>query len=102
MANIVDTTLLTKDECYALRKEFQDLQSSPGWLKLVAILQAQVDRLQTELIYGSPDNPNILAISERVKGKMEGRLSVEATLTGILVDIEEQLKSKQGDSNADS
>ena len=80
------------DSLYALRKSIQDLRNNDAWGILVTDINAQVDRMQQDLIYGDVREPALHAITERLKGQIEGRLVVEFLLRNYEHMIAERIE----------
>lgn len=74
------------------KKEFERLLESPAWRIINMAIQAQVDSLQQEILFGDVEDASSLYRLERKKGMLEGRLSLAATATAIIEDLEIDLQ----------
>lgn len=70
------------------KKGYEDLQSSPAFIKLIGEIQAQVDGLQQEILFGPVRTQEDLFFRERQKGMLEGRLSITNTLTTLVETLQ--------------
>lgn len=70
------------------KKMFQDLQESPAFRKLCEKVQEQCDALQDAIIFSPVLGEADVYARERDKGRLEGRLSLQATLTTLLEELE--------------
>jgi hypothetical protein len=70
------------------KKAYEDLQSSPAFRKLVGEVQTQVDGLQNEILFAPITCEADMFLMERKKGMLEGRLSIQATLSTLLENLD--------------
>jgi hypothetical protein len=68
---------------------FQGLMAHPAWRILTQAIQAQVDTLQQNILFGSVGSAEDLYKMERMKGSLEGRLSLVGTAMGIIDTLEQ-------------
>ncbi len=61
-------------------REIELLLSLPVWGKLVGVIQAQVDALQSQILNSPINSLGDVATIERAKGALEGRLSLTRTI----------------------
>jgi hypothetical protein len=73
-------------------RELQTLQLSAAWRQLAGVIQEQVDALQNRIIFGEVKAAEDLYMIERLKGQLEGRLSLSLTLETLLETLETDLK----------
>ena len=68
------------------------LLKSDAWVSLVEALQAQTDALQNEILFGPVESTGDAFRIERKKGQLEGRLSITATATAMMEEVETDLR----------
>ncbi len=68
---------------------FQGLMAHPAWRILTQAIQAQVDNLQQQILFGSVSSAEDLYKLERMKGSLEGRLSLVGTAQAIIDTLEQ-------------
>lgn len=81
-------------------KEFEALLKSPAWIILSQMIQAQVDDLQNQILFVPVESEGDAWKVERMKGKLEGRLSLAATAMAILDELQYDMHvaaNNQGD-----
>ncbi len=61
-------------------REIELLLSLPVWGKLVGVIQAQVDALQSQILNSPINSLGDVAQIEKAKGSLEGRLSLTRTI----------------------
>lgn len=76
-------------------RELQTLQLSAAWRQLTGVIQEQVDMLQNRIIFGEVKAAEDLYMIERLKGQLEGRLSLSMTLETLIETLEMDLKQVQ-------
>lgn len=76
-------------------KEFEALLNTPAWGMISRTIQAQVDNLQNEILFGPVESEGDVYRLERKKGMLEGRLSLAATTLAMLEELEYDLRSAQ-------
>ena len=74
------------------KKEFERLLESPAWGIIMESIQAQTDGLQQQVLFSPVESTGDAFRIERVKGQLEGRLSLAATVQGIMQDLEIDLQ----------
>jgi hypothetical protein len=72
------------------QKELQRLQETPGWLRLGAMLQEQMDSLQMQ-IFQPLESRDAAFLQEYRKGEVQGRLALQSTLDGALSTLEYEI-----------
>lgn len=81
------------------KKDWERLLENPAWVQLVRAIQAQVDTLQNEILFGSLQVENYALVTERKKGQFEGRLSLiataEAMAESVSFDLQAALEKKE-------
>jgi len=80
-----------------LKQTFELLTSNAAWRRLMLAIQAQVDSLQSEIIFSEVVSEADVYRLERRKGMLEGRLSLQNTFNGMLDTIQQDLRSKTGE-----
>lgn len=80
-------------------KEFEALLKSPAWVNISTMIQAQVDGLQQEILFGPVESEGDVYRLERKKGMLEGRLALAATAMAMLEEYQFDLHrlTTQGD-----
>lgn len=77
------------------KRNWERLLENPAWVQLIAALQAQTDSLQQEILFGPVVASSDLYRLERMKGQLEGRLSITSTaqamFEGVQTDLNEAL-----------
>lgn len=81
------------------KEDWEILFKNPAWLSLVEALQGQTDSLQKRILFDPVEGVGDAMKLERVKGQLEGRLSITATATGmyesVLVDIQSMSEGEE-------
>lgn len=77
----------------------QHLTANAVWIRLMLAVQSQVDSLQSDIIFGEVTGEGDVYRMERRKGMLEGRLSLETTLQGMLDSWRQDLLMKTGEKN---
>ncbi len=73
------------------RQDLEDLKKlleSRGWKRLSQALQEQADSLQKTILFSPLEGADAAFRQEYMKGQLEGRLSLEDTLLGIMETLE--------------
>lgn len=73
---------------FDIKKDFENLLESRAWRMLAEAIQAQVDSMQQEILFGPVESDSDMYRIERLKGKLEGRLSLMATAQAMLENLE--------------
>lgn len=73
---------------FDIKKDFENLLESRAWRMLAEAIQAQVDSMQQEILFGPVESDSDMYRIERLKGKLEGRLSLVATAQAMLENLE--------------
>jgi len=80
-----------------LLKIAQGLTANAVWIRLCAAIQAQVDSLQSEVLFGEVTSEGDVFRLERRKGMLEGRLSIAGTLQGMMDTWAQDLRNITGE-----
>lgn len=82
-----------------LKQVFENLLGNAAWKRLMLAIQAQVDSLQSEIIFSEVTSEADVYRLERRKGMLEGRLSLQNTFAGMLDSIQQDLRNKTGEES---
>lgn len=87
------------------KKLIENLISSPGFVMLAKVIQAQVDGLQNEVLFSPLKSMDEAFVMERKKGQIEGRLSLMATAEAMLEELQmdyQQAHAKKEQENVET
>lgn len=73
------------------KKGWEKLIATPEWGQLVAMLQGQVDSFQQQILFRPLAKLEDALPQEYMKGQIEGRLSISATVETIIEQLEGEL-----------
>jgi hypothetical protein len=82
-----------------LKQTFEGLTNNAAWRRLMLAIQAQVDSLQSEIIFSEVSSEADVYRLERRKGMLEGRLSLQNTFAGMLDSIQQDIRNKTGEES---
>lgn len=71
----------------ARKREWEELLENPAWGQLVGVLQQQADALQQTVLFAPLADQMDLYKRERLLGKLEGLLSVTATVESLQQEL---------------
>ena len=74
-------------------REWELLLNNPAWVSLVKALQDQADSMQNEVMFGEIHGPETLYMMERMKGRIEGRISITATALAMYESVKQDLET---------
>ena len=83
------------------KKALQRLLDDPAWRILSMEVQQQVDRMQQEILFAPVTSEADLYRLERLKGSLEGRLSLAALIETKIEQLEYDCARAQEAKNAD-
>lgn len=86
-----DTDTMSHTKLYDIKKSLQGLTNNYGFLYIINMCQAKADALQQELLNGAlTDQASVFRV-ERVRGEMQGLLSLGSCLQDALDNVEHEM-----------
>lgn len=84
------------------KRDWEELLKNPAWEQLVGVLQEQADALQQQILFKPLTDQMGLYERERLLGKLEGLLSVTATVESLQQELSlDILQAKQRKEQGD-
>ena len=87
------------------KRDWEELLENPAWGQLVGVLQEQADALQQSILFKPLTDQMGLYERERLLGKLEGLLSVTATVESmqqeLSLDITQAKQLKEQENGVD-
>lgn len=87
------------------KRDWEELLENPAWGQLVGVLQEQADALQQSILFKPLTDQMGLYERERLLGKLEGLLSVTATVESmqqeLSLDISQAKQRKEQENVVD-
>lgn len=87
------------------KRDWEELLENPAWGQLVGVLQEQADALQQSILFKPLTDQMGLYERERLLGKLEGLLSVTATVESmqqeLSLDITQAKQRKEQENGVD-
>lgn len=88
----------TMEDIESLRgelRQLEELAKTPAFLKIVSVLQAEIDSMQNEIVLKPCASEGEVLLQEYRKGQVEGRMALSRLVGDRLETLEYEIKQRK-------